>query len=82
MQRDPRERESRYLQFILQRPGDLIYVHPLLAHAVLTLDTGSPTILYGWDAATTISKLYYRIWMSILSVCVVVSGVKFSVEKG
>ena len=53
MQRGPRERESRYLQFTLQRPGDSIYFPHLLAHAVLTLDTGSPTILSGWDAATT-----------------------------
>ena len=52
MQRGPRERESRYLQFTLQRPGDLIYI-PHLAHAVLTLDTDSQTILSGWDAATT-----------------------------
>ena len=53
MQRGPRERESRYLRFTLQRPGDLIYIPHLLAHAVLNLDTGSPTILSGWDAATT-----------------------------
>ena len=53
MQRGPREREARYLQFTLQRPGDLIYIPHLLAHAVLTLDTGSPKILSGWDAATT-----------------------------
>ena len=45
MQRGPRERESRYLQFTLQRPADLIYIPHLLAHSVLTLDTGSPTIL-------------------------------------
>ena len=56
MQRGPRERESRYLQFIFQRPGDLIYIPHLLAHAVLTLDTGSPTILSGWDAATTTNQ--------------------------
>ena len=56
MKRDPRERESRYLQFTLQRPGDLIYIPHLLAHAVLTLDTGSPTILWGWDAATTTNQ--------------------------
>ena len=49
----PRERETRYLQFTLQRPGDLIYIPHLLAHAVLTLDTGSRKILSGWDAATT-----------------------------
>ena len=51
MQRGTRERESRYLQFTLQRPGDLIYIPHLLAH-----DTGSPTILYGWDAATTANQ--------------------------
>ena len=56
MQRGPRERESRYLEFTLQRPGDLIYIPHLLAHAVLTLDTGSPTILPGWDAATTTNQ--------------------------
>ena len=56
MQRVPRERESRYLQFTLPRPGDLIYTPHLLAHAVLTLDTGSPTILCGWDAATTTNQ--------------------------
>ena len=53
MQRRPHEREARYLRFTLQRPGDLIYIPHLLAHAVLTLDTGSPMILSGWDAATT-----------------------------
>ena len=53
MQRGPRERETRYLQFILQNPGDLIYNPHLLDHAVLTLGTGSPTSLSRWDAATT-----------------------------
>ena len=53
MQRGPREREARYLQFTIQRPGDLIYIQHLLAHAVLTLDSGSPTILSRWDAANT-----------------------------
>ena len=47
MQRGSRERESRYLQFTFQRPGDLVCIPRLLAHAVLTLDTGSPTILSG-----------------------------------
>ena len=56
MQCGPRERESRYLQFTFQRPGDLIYIPYLLAHAVLTLDTGSPTILSGWDAAITTNQ--------------------------
>ena len=53
MQRGPCEREACYLHFTIQRPGDLVYIPHLLAHAVLTLDTGSPTILTGWDAATT-----------------------------
>ena len=56
MQRSPRERESRYLEFTLQRPGDLIYIPHILTHAVLTLDTGSPTILSGLDAATTTNQ--------------------------
>ena len=55
-QRGPGEGESRYLQFTLQRPGDLIYIPHLLAHTVLTLDTGSPTILSGWDNATTANQ--------------------------
>ena len=56
MQRGPREREWRYLQFTLQCPGDLIYIPSLLAHTILTLDTGSPTILSGWDATTTTNQ--------------------------
>ena len=56
MQRGPRERESHYLQFTLQRPGDLIYIPHLLAHAVLTLNTGSPTFSSGWGAATTTNQ--------------------------
>ena len=52
MQRGPREREARYLRFTLQCPGELIYIPHLPAHAVLTLDTGSPN-LSGWDATTT-----------------------------
>ena len=52
MQHGPREREARYLRFTIQRPGNLIYI-PHLAHAVLTVDKGSRTILSGWDAATT-----------------------------
>ena len=56
MQRGPRERESRYLQFTFQRAGDLVYIPHLLAHAVLTLDTGSPTIFSVWDAATTTNQ--------------------------
>ena len=52
-QRGPRERGSRYLQFTLQRPGDLIYNPHLLAHALSTLDTGLPTFSSGWEVATT-----------------------------
>ena len=40
MQRGPRERETRYLQFTLERPGNFINIQHLLTHAVLTLDTG------------------------------------------
>ena len=56
MKRGPGERKARYLQFALQRPGDLFYIPHLLAHAVLTLDSGSPTILSRWDAATTTNQ--------------------------
>ena len=52
MQRRPREYEARYLRFKIQRPANLIYTPHLFAHAVLTVDTGSPTFLSGWDAAT------------------------------
>ena len=55
MQRGPRERETRCLQFTLQRSGALICI-PHLAHGVLTLDTGSPSILPGWDSATTTNQ--------------------------
>ena len=51
-----RERETRFLQFIRQRPGDLIYTPHLLAHAVLILETGSATILSGCDTATTANE--------------------------
>ena len=53
MQRGPRERDARYLRFIIQRPGNLKYIPHLLAHAVLTVDTGSPRILSRWNAGTT-----------------------------
>ena len=53
MQRGLREGEARYLPFIVQRPGSLIYIPHLLAHAVLTVDRRAPTLLSGWDAATT-----------------------------
>ena len=56
MQRGPRERVTRYLQFSLQRPGGLIYIPHFLAHAVLTLNSGSPTIPSRWDAATTTNQ--------------------------
>ena len=53
MYRDPRENEARYLWFTLHPLRDLIYIPHLLAHALSSLDTGSPTILYGWDATTS-----------------------------
>ena len=46
----------RYLQFLFKRPGDLIYIAQLLAHAVLTLDTDSPMILSGWGVTTTTNQ--------------------------
>ena len=45
MQRGPREREARYVQLTIQSPGALSYIPHLFAHAVSTLDTGSPTVL-------------------------------------
>ena len=53
MQRGPLGREARCLPFALQRPGGLFYIPHLLTHAVLTTDTGSPTVLSAWDAADT-----------------------------
>ena len=53
MQRRLRKRAARYLQFTLQRLGDLTRIPNLLAHAVSNLETGSSTIFSGWDAATT-----------------------------
>ena len=56
MQRGPREYKTRFLQFTLQRPSDWIHFPHLLAHAALTLDTGSPIISSGWDAATSTNQ--------------------------
>ena len=50
IERDPRYHQARYLQFTIQRPIELGYIPHLLVHA---LDTGLPTILSRWDAATT-----------------------------
>ena len=55
-QRGPREKEANYLRFTIQRPGDLIYIPSLRAHAVLTLDSDRPTILSGWDASTIVNS--------------------------
>ena len=52
LQRGPRDKESQYLRFVIQRAGDLIYIPHLRPHAVLTMDSGSPAILSGWDAST------------------------------
>ena len=86
VQRGPREREARYFRFTVQRPGNLIYFPHLLSHAVLAVDTGSPTILSGWGAATTSD---HQIILQTLEeyafgllVCVVISGTKSSVQKG
>ena len=56
MQRGAPEFEAHYVQFTIQRHGDLIYIPLPLAHAVLTLDTGLQTTLSGWDAATSTSQ--------------------------
>ena len=53
MERGSREREARFSRFTIQRPGILICIPHLLAHAVLTVDTVSPMNLSGWDTATT-----------------------------
>ena len=55
-QRGPRERESRYPQSALQRPGDSTHIPHLPAHTASTPDTGSITTLSGWDAATTTNQ--------------------------
>ena len=55
MQRGPREHEARCLQFSIECPGDLMFILHL-AHAVLTLDTGSPITLPEWDAVTTTNR--------------------------
>ena len=52
-QSGPRERESRYLRFTLEPPGDFISIPRLLAHAVLSLNTGSLTIIPECVTATT-----------------------------
>ena len=53
MQRGPRQREALWLRFTIQRPGNSIYIPHLPAHAILTMDAGSPTISSTWDATTT-----------------------------
>ena len=53
IQRGPRAKEASYLRFTIQRPGDLIFIPSLRPHAVLTVHTGKPTILSGWDACPT-----------------------------
>ena len=55
-QRGPHEEEANYLRFTIQRPVDLIDIPSLRAHAVLTLDSGRPTILSGWDASTIVDS--------------------------
>ena len=50
-----REREALYLCFTNRRPGNLIPI--FFAHVLLTVHTGSPTILSRWDAATASNHL-------------------------
>ena len=60
IQRGSPERETRYLQFTLQRPGDLICIPHLLTHAVLTVDTGSATILSIGAITTTNQQIIFQ----------------------
>ena len=53
MHRGPLERGARFLEFIIQRPGDSVYIPHLLTHAILTFDTRLTTIPSKWDATTT-----------------------------
>ena len=47
MQRDPRQHEAFFVQFTIQRLGNLIYILHILALAVLTSSSGAPAILSG-----------------------------------
>ena len=80
LQRGPRQRETSYLRVTLQRPVDLTYVPDRLAHAALTLDTGSPNILSGWDAATTTNQEIINQTLDEFTFGVV-SGAKFPVKE-
>ena len=51
----PPEREARFLCFTIQRRGETNDVPHLSTHAVLNLDSGSPTISTAWNAVTTAS---------------------------
>ena len=44
LQRRSRENEPRYLRFIIQKSGDLVFIPSLRAHAVLAIDNGNATI--------------------------------------
>ena len=78
MQRDPHERDAGCLQFTKQRPGVFVYNPHLLPHALLTLDSGSPTVLSEWDAATTTNqKIIFIQWLSILLLRFVLNGANF-----
>ena len=56
MLRGALEREAQSLQITIHRPGDSIYIPHVLAHAVLTVDTGSPTVLSGWDNTSSTNR--------------------------
>ena len=77
------KRGPRYLRLTIQRPGDLIHIPHLPAHAVLTLDkVHQQLFLDGAPLLHRISTSFFKRWMSILLVCVIVSGAKFSVKIG
>ena len=81
-QRGPRDVRRIFSNFTIQRHGDLIVIPHLLAHAVSTLDTGSPTILWGWDTATVSNQqIDIQILVEYTLVCVMVGGSKISLKK-
>ena len=61
LQKSPLEREARQLQNTIQRPGDLFYIPNLLAHANITLNTGTPTILSRWNAVIITTNQQFMI---------------------
>ena len=56
MQLGLRQRGAWSFQLTNKRPGDLIYIPHLLAHAFLILDTSWPTVSSGYDAPRTTNQ--------------------------